>query len=89
MSKYDLKLTERIDLIDLAVIETNDDVMMTEAGEEMTEETLDEIIVETSAETTDVAITGITVLEEMTAEILMETTIGIVQNVTIPTLQGE
>ena len=89
MSKYDLKLTERIDLIDLAVIEANDDVMMTEAGEEMTEETLDEIIVETSAETTDAAMTGITVLEEMTAEILMETMIGIVQNVTIPTLQGE
>ena len=89
MSKYDLKLTERIDLIDLAVIEANDDVMMTEAGEEMTEETLDEIFVETSAETTDAAMTGITVLEEMTAEILMETMIGIVQNVTIPTLQGE
>ena len=89
MSKYDLKLTERIDLTDLAVTETNDDVMMTEAVEEMTEETLDEIIVETLAETTDVAMTGITVLEEMTAEILMETMIGIVQNVTIPTLQGE
>jgi len=89
MSKYDLKLTERIDLTDLAVIETNDDVMMTEAEEEMTEETLDEIIVETLAETTDVVMTGITVLEEMTAEILMETMIGIVQNVTIPTLQGE
>ena len=89
MSKYDLKLTERIDLTDLAVIETNDDVMMTEAVEEMTEETLDEIIVETLAETTDVVMTGITVLEEMTAEILMETMIGIVQNVTIPTLQGE
>jgi hypothetical protein len=89
MSKYDLKLTERIDLTDLAVTETNDDVMMTEAVEEMTEETLDEIIVETLAETTDVVMTGITVLEEMTAEILMETMIGIVQNVTIPTLQGE
>tara|TARA_B100001996_G_scaffold215825_1_gene165892 strand:+ start:813 stop:1082 length:270 start_codon:yes stop_codon:yes gene_type:complete len=89
MSKYDLKLTERIDLTDLGVTETNDVVMMTEVGEEMTEETLDEIIVETLAETTDVVMTGITVLEEMTAEILMETMIGIVQNVTIPTLQGE
>ena len=60
-------------------------VMMTEAEEEMTGEILDEIIVETSQETTDVAMTGITVLEDMTAEILMETMIGIVQNAIIPT----
>ena len=95
MSKYDLKLTERIDLTDLAVIETNDDVMMTEAEEEMTAETTDDMI----AETIDVATTGTTALEdmivettvpgEMTAEILMETMIGIVQNATIPTLLEE
>jgi len=60
-------------------------VMMTEAEEEMTGEILDEITAETSQETTDVAMTGITVLEDMTAEILMETMIGIVQNAIIPT----
>ena len=69
--------------------ETTDDVMMTEAEEEMTEETLDEIIVETSVETTDVAMTGITASGEMAAEIPMETMIGIVQNAIIPTLLEE
>jgi diphthamide synthase (EF-2-diphthine--ammonia ligase) len=63
--------------------------MMTEAGEEMIEEILDEIIIETSAETIDVAMIGITVTEEMTAEILTETMIGIVQNATIQTLLEE
>ena len=72
-------------MIDLEVTETTGAVMMTEAGEEI----LDEIIAETSAETIDVTITGITVLEEMTAEIPMETMIGIVQNATIPTLLEE
>ena len=76
-------------MIDLAVRETTDAVMMTEVEEEMTEETLGEIIVETSAEITDVATTGTTALEDMTAEILMETMIGIVQNATIPTLLEE
>jgi chorismate mutase len=76
-------------LIDLAVTETTDAVMMTEAGEEMIEEILDEIITETSAETIDVAMIGITVTEEMTAEILTETMIGIVQNATIQTLLEE
>jgi chorismate mutase len=76
-------------LIDLAVTETTDAVMMTEAGEEMKEEILDEIITETSAETIDVAMIGITVTEEMTAEILTETMIGIVQNATIQTLLEE
>ena len=76
-------------MIDLAVTETTDDVMMTEAEEEMTEETLDEIIVETSVETTDVAMTGITASGEMAAEIPMETMIGIVQNAIIPTLLEE
>jgi len=55
----------------------------------MTAEILDEIIVEISEETTDVAMRGITALEDMTAEILMETMIGIVQNATIPTLLEE
>ena len=64
-------------------------VMMTEAEEEMTGEILDEITAETSQETTDVAMTGITVLEDMTAEILMEAMIGIVQNAIIPTLLEE
>jgi chorismate mutase len=72
-------------LIDLAVTETTDAEMMTEAGEEI----LDEIIIETSAETIDVAMIGITVTEEMTAEILTETMIGIVQNATIQTLLEE
>jgi len=76
-------------LIDLEVTETTGAVMMTEAGEEMKEEILDEIITETSAETIDVAMIGITVTEEMTAEILTETMIGIVQNATIQTLLEE
>ena len=76
-------------MIDLAVTETTDAEMMTEAGEEMIEEILDEIIIETSAETIDVAMIGITVTEEMTAEILTETMIGIVQNATIQTLLEE
>ena len=76
-------------MIDLEATETTGAVMMTEAGEEMIEEILDKIIAETSAETIDVTITGITVLEEMTAEIPMETMIGIVQNATIPTLLEE
>ena len=76
-------------MIDLAVREMTAAVMMTEAEEEMTGEILDEIIVETSQETTDVAMTGITGLEDMTAEILMETMIGIVQNAIIPTLLEE
>ena len=76
-------------MIDLAVREMTAAVMMTEAEEEMTGEILDEITAETSQETTDVAITGITVLEDMTAEILMETMIGIVQNAIIPTLLEE
>ena len=76
-------------MIDLAVTETTDDVVMTEAEQEMTGETLDEIIAETLAETTDVAMTGITASEEMTAEIPMETMIGIVQNATILTLLEE
>lgn len=76
-------------MIDLEVTETTGAVMMTEAGEEMIEEILDEIIIETSAETIDVAMIGITVTEEMTAEILTETMIGIVQNATIPTLPEE
>ena len=53
-------------MTDLAVTGATDDVMMIEAEEEMTEETLAEIIVETSAETTDVAMTGITASGEMT-----------------------
>ena len=76
-------------MIDLAVREMTAAVMMTEAEEEMTGEILDEITAETSQETTDVAMTGITVLEDMTAEILMETMIGIVQNAIIPTLLEE
>ncbi len=76
-------------MIDLEVTETTGAVMMTEAGEEMIEEILDEIIAETSAETIEVTITGITVLEEMIAEIHMATMIGIVQNATIPTLPEE
>ena len=76
-------------MIDLAVREMIAAVMMTEAEEEMTGEILDEITAETSQETTDVAMTGITVLEDMTAEILMETMIGIVQNAIIPTLLEE
>jgi hypothetical protein len=72
-------------LIDLAVRGMTAVVMMTEAEEEMTGEILDEITAETSQETTDVAMTGITVLEDMTAEIHMETMIGIVQNAIIPT----
>ena len=64
--------------------------MMTEVEGEMIGEILAEIIVETSAaETTDVAMTGITALEDMTGEILMETMIGIVQNAIIPTLLEE
>ena len=59
--------------------EATDDVMMTEAEEEMTEETLDEIIVETSVETTDVAMTEITASGEMSAEII-ETGITIDQS---------
>lgn len=69
--------------------EATDDVMMTEAVEEMTAETTDVIIKETSAEIIDVAVIEIIALEEMTAEILMETMIGIVQNATIPTLLEE
>ena len=76
-------------MIDLEATETTGAVMMTEVEGEMIEEILDEIITETSAETIDVTITGITVLEEMTAEILMETMIGIVQNATILTLLEE
>ena len=76
-------------MIDLAVTETTGAVMMTEAGEEMTEEILEEIIAETSVETINVAMTGITVTGEMTAEILTETMIGIVQNATIQTLLEE
>jgi len=77
-------------LIDLAEIETTDAEVMTEVEEEMNGEILAEIIVETSAaETTDVAMTGITALEDMTGEILMETMIGIVQNAIIPTLLEE
>ena len=72
-------------MIDLAVREMTAAVMMTEAEEEMTGEILDEIAGETSQETTDVEMTGITVLEDMTAEILMETMIGIVLNAIIPT----
>ena len=76
-------------MIDLVVTGMTGAVVMTEAGEEMTEEILDEIITETSAETIDVAMIGITATGEMTAEILTETMIGIVQNATIPTLLGE
>ena len=77
-------------MIDLAEIETTDAEVMTEVEEEMNGEILTEIIVETSAaETTDVAVTGITALEDMTGEILMETMIGIVQNAIIPTLLEE
>ena len=88
--KYVLKQSEKNDLIDLAEIETTDAEVMTEVEEEMNGEILAEIIVETSAaETTDVAMTGITALEDMTGEILMETMIGIVQNAIIPTLPEE
>ena len=88
--KYVLKQSEKNDLIDLAEIETTDAEVMTEVEEEMNGEILAEIIVETSAaETTDVAVTGITALEDMTGEILMETMIGIVQNAIIPTLLEE
>lgn len=88
--KYVLKPSEKNDLIDLAEIETTDAEVMTEVEEEMNGEILAEIIVETSAaETTDVAMTGITALEDMTGEILMETMIGIVQNAIIPTLLEE
>ena len=88
--KYVLKQSEKNDLIDLAEIETTDAEVMTEVEEEMNGEILTEIIVETSAaETTDVAVTGITALEDMTGEILMETMIGIVQNAIIPTLLEE
>ena len=88
--KYVLKQSEKNDLIDLAEIETTDAEVMTEVEEEMNGEMLAEIIVETSAaETTDVAMTGITALEDMTGEILMETMIGIVQNAIIPTLLEE
>ena len=88
--KYALKQSEKNDLIDLAEIETTDAEVMTEVEEEMNGEILAEIIVETSAaETTDVAMTGITALEDMTGEILMETMIGIVQNAIIPTLLEE
>ena len=77
-------------MIDLAEIETTDAEVMTEVEEEMNGEILAEIIVETSAaETTDVAMTGITALEDMTGELLMETMIGIVQNAIIPTLLEE
>ena len=76
-------------MIDLVVTGMTGAVVMTEAGEEMTEEILDEIITETSAETIDVAMIGITATGEMTAEILTETMIGIVQNATIPTLLEE
>jgi hypothetical protein len=85
-----LKQSEKNDLIDLAEIETTDAEVTTEVEEEMNGEILAEIIVETSAaETTDVAMTGITALEDMTGEILMETMIGIVQNAIIPTLLEE
>ena len=88
--KYVLKQSEKNDLIDLAEIETTDAEVMTEVEEEMNGEILAEIIVETSAaETTDVAMTGIIALEDMTGEILMETMIGIVQNAIIPTLLEE
>ena len=88
--KYVLKQSEKNDLIDLAEIETTDAEVMTEVEEEMNGEILAEIIVETSAaETTDVAMTGITALEDMTGEIHMETMIGIVQNAIIPTLLEE
>ena len=87
--KYVLKQSEKNDLIDLAEIETTDAEMITEVEEEMIGEILAERIVETSAETTDVAMTGITALEDMTGEILMETMIGIVQNAIIPTLLEE
>ena len=88
--KYVLKQSEKNDLIDLAEIETTDAEVMTEVEEEMNGEILAEIIVETSAaETTDVAMTGITALEDMIGEILMETMIGIVQNAIIPTLLEE
>lgn len=88
--KYVLKQSEKNDLIDLAEIETTDAEVMTEVEEEMNGEILAEIIVETSAaETTDVAMTGITALEDMAGEILMETMIGIVQNAIIPTLLEE
>ena len=88
--KYVLKQSEKNDLIDLAELETTDAEVMTEVEEEMNGEILAEIIVETSAaETTDVAMTGITALEDMTGEILMETMIGIVQNAIIPTLLEE
>ena len=76
-------------MIDLAEIETTDAEVITEVEEEMIGEILAERIVETSAETTDVAMTGITALEDMTGEILMETMIGIVQNAIIPTLLEE
>jgi hypothetical protein len=76
-------------LIDLVVTGMTGAVVMTEAGEEMTEEILDETITETSAETIDVVMIGITVTGEMTAEILSETMIGIVQNATIQTLLEE
>ena len=76
-------------MIHLVVTGMTGAVVMTEAGEEMTEEILDEIITGTSAETIDVAMIGITATGEMTAEILTETMIGIVQNATIPTLLGE
>ena len=88
--RYVLKQSEKNDLIDLAEIETTDSEMMTEVEEEMIGEILAEIIGETSAaETTDVAMTGITALEEMHGEILMEIMIGIVQNAIIPTLLEE
>ena len=88
--KYVLKQSEKNDLIDLAEIETTDAEVMTKVEEEMNGEILAEIIVETSAaETTDVAMTGITALEDMIGEILMETMIGIVQNAIIPTLLEE
>jgi len=88
--KYVLKQSEKNDLIDLAEIETTGAEVMTEVEEEMNGEILAEIIVETSAaETTDVAMTGITALEDMTGEILMETMIGIVQNAIIPILLEE
>ena len=88
--KYVLKQSEKNDLIDLAEIETTDAEVMTEVEEELIGEILAEIIVETSAaETTDVAMTGISALEDMTGEILMETMIGIVQNAIIPTLLEE
>ena len=87
--KYVLKQSEKNDLIALAEIETTDAEMITEVEEEMIGEILAERIVEASAETTDVAMTGITALEDMTGEILMETMIGIVQNAIIPTLLEE